>query len=76
MHPHEMINHLVLARESSTSLYLAPVAPIDRAPKACVAHVVHGSVMSAQLVSSTEGCAVAGSDVAYVPARSYQPIDA
>jgi len=74
MNPHQMINHLILAWERSASFHLAPVAPIDGAPKARVAYVVHGSVVSAQLVSSTEGCTLAGRDVADVSARSARPV--
>ena len=67
-----MIHHLVLARERSASFNPASIASIDRAPKACVAHVVNGSVVPAQLVSSTEGCAAAGRDVADVSTRALQ----
>jgi len=70
MHPHEMIYHLVLARKSPSTLPLASVASIDWAPKARIAHVVFGGVVPSQLVASTEGCAVAGCDVANVPAES------
>jgi len=47
MDPHQMINHLVLPREPSPSLHLAPVASINRAPVACVVRVMHGGVVSA-----------------------------
>ena len=67
MHLHQMINHLVLARESPTSFHLAPMASIDRTPK--TRHVVLGGVVSAQFGTATEGCAITRSDVADVFAR-------
>jgi len=72
MHLHQMLNHLVLAWEILAPSHLTLVASIDWAPKAWVASVAHlmlGSVVPAQLVVSTEGCAVAGRDVADVFAR-------
>jgi len=70
MYPHQMINHLVLPRKSPSTFPFASVASINRAPKARIAHVVLRGVVSAQLVAATEGCAVAGCDVADVPTVS------